>query len=315
VRAGTAALSLLAAPLNAQVLERLGEGPASFRELRGGPGSPSEATTRGALRTLIDTGVLERGDEERSPGQVRYALDRAGRDLSKVAEIMRTWLAEAPGGGLAFGGMAAKGAVKTLVDGWSSGIVRAIAARPFSLIELNKLITALTYPSLERRFGAMRHAGLLEACPGNGTGTPYTASGWMRRAIGVLMAAAFWERRYAASEAVPIGRLDFEAAFLLTVPVLKLPATCEGSCRLAVEIRRGAGATSLAGVTATMRAGTPSSCVARAEGRADAWAVGSAGNWLEATVEADLDLLEIGGDGALAAGVVEGLHNAQYGAS
>ncbi len=45
------------------------------------------------------------------------------------------------------------------------------------------VISSLSYPSLERRLAAMRLAGLIEARPGNGRGTPYAVTDWLRRGI------------------------------------------------------------------------------------------------------------------------------------
>ena len=42
-------------------------------------------------------------------------------------------------------------------------MMRALAARPMSLTELDSGITELSYPALERRLSSMRIAGLVEA--------------------------------------------------------------------------------------------------------------------------------------------------------
>ena len=44
-------------------------------------------------------------------------------------------------------------------------MMRALAARPLSLTELDSLISDLSYPALERRLSSMRIAGLVEAQP------------------------------------------------------------------------------------------------------------------------------------------------------
>ena len=59
----------------------------------------------------------------------------------------------APEGPLALGSSTAKSAIKALVEGWGTNMIRALAARPLSLTELNGLISGLSYPSLERRLG------------------------------------------------------------------------------------------------------------------------------------------------------------------
>ena len=84
----------------------------------------------------------------------------------------------------------------------------------------------------------MRLAGQVEPLPGNGRGTPYAVTDWLRRGVGPLAAAARWERRNRPTETAPIGALDVEAAFLLRPSLLSLapevslaPADWRWSCR------------------------------------------------------------------------------------
>jgi DNA-binding HxlR family transcriptional regulator len=312
VRAGAHALSLLAIPLNVQVLHALAEEPMPLVDLRRAVGSPPQTTMRGHLRALTDIGVLERRRQNDFPGTVDYELSGPGRELLGVAGVLDSWLADSPEGAISLGNGAAKGAIKALVEGWSSTIVRALAARPLSLTELNRLISGLNYPSLERRLGALRLAGQIEACPGEGRSTPYAVTDWLRRAIAPLAVAARWERRHIPT-ASPIARIDVEATFLLAVPVLGLPTEMSGSCRLAVELRNGRGDPHLAGVLVEVREGNIVSCVARLQGEADAWVWGSISTWLQAVIEADTDRFEIGGDCDLAAALFEALHGTLFG--
>lgn len=106
---------------------------------------------------------------------------------------LQAWLQLSPAGPIELGSIAAKSAIKALVEGWGSNIVRALATRPLSLTELNSLIPRISYPSLERRLTAMRQVNLLETQSTHGRTTPYEVTEWLRRAI----AAIGWERRYA----------------------------------------------------------------------------------------------------------------------
>jgi DNA-binding HxlR family transcriptional regulator len=259
------------------------------------------------LRTLTEIGVLERRRVNDFPGSVDYGLTAAGQELLGVAAVLRAWLAAAPEGPLDLGTPTAKSVTKSLVDGWSSTMIRALAARPLSLTELSRLITNLNYPSLERRLGAMRLAGQIEACPIQGKGRPYRPTDWLRHGIAPLAAAARWERQHLPAEAAPITPMDAEAAFLLVVPMLNLPADLSGVCRLVVEVR-SAGTHRLAGVLVTVQEGRIVSCVSRLEGDASAWASGSVGAWLSAVIDHDVERLEVGGDCSLASALVEGLH-------
>lgn len=313
MRAGAQALSLLSVPLNVELLTALAEEPKSLIDLRRAVGSPPQTTMRGRIRALAKLGVLERRRQDAFPGSVDYELDRAGRDLVAVAETLEAWLAMSPEGPLSLGHPGAKSAIKALVDGWSTGIIRALASRPLSLTELNRLISDLSYPSLERRLGAMRLTGQIEACAGQSRRTPYAVTDWLRRAVGPLVAGASWESRYMPEQAPPMGRIDVESVFLLALPLLRLPADLAGSCRLAAEVRRG-GERQLAGAMVEVQEGRIASCVSRLEGSASAWAAGSVPSWLSAMTEGDTDRLEVGGDCELGLAVVEGLHGVLYGA-
>lgn len=305
---------MLATPINVYVLQALAEGPRSLVDLRREAGSPPQTTMRGHLRTLAQTDVLVRRRRNDFPGSLDFELTPVGHELWAVAQVVNAWLRAAPEGPLTLGSGAARSAVKALVEGWGTSMVRALAARPLSLTELNGLISGLSYPSLERRLGAMRLAGLIERIPGRGRGTPYTVTGWMRQAIAPLGVAARWERLHAATETVPIKRLDAEAAFLLVIPLLRLPADLSGSCRLAVEVGSANGAERLAGVLVGVEEGRIVSCVASVRGHADAWVSGSSPAWLRAVIEQDAELLEMGGDCALAQALLDGLHGTLFSA-
>jgi DNA-binding HxlR family transcriptional regulator len=312
VRAGAFALSLLSVPLNAHVLRVLDEEPKSLIDLRRAVGSPPQTTMRSHLRTLTGLQVLERRQQSSFPGSIDYQLGPAARGLLEVAGILESWLADAPDGPIELGEPAAKSTVKALVDGWSTAIVRALSARPLTLTELNKLITGTSYPSLERRLGAMRLAGQIEARSGPSRGTPYAATAWLRRAVAPLLAAARWEREFARTEAAPLSRIDFEAAFLLSTPLLDLPDDCTGRCRLAVVSRNGEGEPSVAGAMVTVEEGRVVSCVSRLPGEASAWVAGSPAAWVPALIDHETEQLELGGACDLARTIVDELHGSLF---
>jgi len=255
-------------------------------------------------RTLVDLGILERQRQPAFPGTVEYGSTESGKALLDIGAVLESWLQEAPSGPIALGSTASKSATKALVEGWSTNIIRAIAAKPLSLTDLNRLIPRISYPSLERRLGALRLADLVEPHAGDGRGTPYRATPWLRRAIVPLAAGAWWERRHLADPPA-VGRLDVEAAFLLAIPLVDLPAGLSGKCRLAVEIQGGSTPV-FAGVLICIEDGKIISCSSRLEGEADGWASGSAGTWLRRMSGRDGDL-EIGGDAELVREVVDGV--------
>lgn len=301
-RAGSQALAILATPPNVAILKTLAKGPCQLVDLRRQAGLP-QTTMRGQIKALKEVGVLEGRRQNGFPGNVEYELTDRGRQLLGVGKILARWLEEAPTGLLSLGSPAAKIAVNALLGGWSSNMLRALAARPLSLTELDSLITTFNYPALERRLSAMRFAGQVEAMPGNGRGTPYGATTWVRRAVAPLAAAAHWERP-GTGGAVSVGSRDVEAAFLLVLPLLRLSSGSSGQCRLVAEVPGNEGR-KLAGAMVKVNEGAIVSCVSRLEGDASAWASGSARDWLEALISGGIDLLEIGGDCQLATELVE----------
>ncbi len=313
-RAGTLALSLLATPINVHVLEALATEPKSLIDLRRATGFSPETTMRGYLRALDQTGVLTRRRRDDFAGGLDFELTDSGRCLLSVKEVLQIWLAAAPEGPLLLGSAAAKSAVKALVEGWDTNMMRALAAGPLTLTELDSLITGLSYPSLERRLAAMRLAGQVQKTPGRDGGVPYAVTEWLRRAVGPISAAVRWERQHLQELATPVAHRDVEAGFLLAMPLVRLSAEVEGSCRLAVELGSGEG-DGLAGVTVGVEEGRVTRCIARLEGRSAAWAAGSAQAWLAAVIERDTKSLELGGDCHLAAALIEGLHGVLFGAA
>jgi DNA-binding HxlR family transcriptional regulator len=310
-RAGTQAIALLTSSINVAVLQALAEGPKSLMSLLRAAGAPSQSTLRLRLRELTDLGVLIRGRQEGFPRALDYKLAPPGHELLSVMDILGTWLAASPSEPIALGSPPAKGTIKALVEGWDSTLVRALAAKPLTLTELDRLITAHNYPSLERRLGAMRRADLIEPLPSRMPGTPYTATGWLRRGVAPLTSANRWERLHAAEATAPVGRLDVEAAFLLAIPLLELPPRLSGSCRLAVATR-GGGEQRLAGVTVEVEEGQVVSYVTTLDGNADAWVAGTYPAWLGAVIEHDQAGLEIGGDSRLAGELVGGMHGVLF---
>jgi len=310
-RAGARALSLLATAPNPVVLEVLADGPSSLAELQGRAGAPG-STLRARLKDLADADVIvacRNGGFRR--GSAEYELTDAGEDLLVVAEVLERWLAESPHASRPFSGNCAKAAIGALAEGWSATLLRALAAKPLSVADLDSLIASFNYPSLERRIAAMRHAGQVEACPASGRETPYAVTTWLRRGVAPLLAAIRWERLHLAESSPPVAGLDVEAAFLLAMPLLRLDQELSGRCRLAVELPSG-GEGRVAGVVAGLEEGSVASCTSRLDGTADAWASGSVGAWFRALIDHDGESLELGGDGRLARTLIAGLHKALF---
>jgi DNA-binding HxlR family transcriptional regulator len=306
VRSGAQALTLLAAPLNVLILQALADSPKRQAELRLIAGSPAQTTLRAQLKRLVEIGALAKHRRNRFPGVLEYDLTAPGRELLFVAATLERWLDRAPDGPLPIGDSAAKAAIKALAEGWSTTMLRALAAGPISLTELDRLIASLSYPSLERRLGAMRLARLVERRAGHGRGTPYAVTGWLRQGMAPITAAVRWERRHIPRAATPIGRIDVEAAFLLAMPLLTLPAELSGSCQMTAEISNGR--KRLAGVVVDVRESRVASCATQMQGNPEAWVLGSINAWLAAVIDQDTAQLELGGNGGLARALLKGLH-------
>jgi DNA-binding HxlR family transcriptional regulator len=304
-RAGAQALSLLAAPLNVHILQTLESGPRSLLDLRRSVGSPPQSTMRLYSRTLTEKGIIDRRRRTEFPASAEYLITDSGRALLGVAEVVQSWLAMAPGDPLELGTPAAKSTMKALIEGWSTNAIRALAARPLSLTELNRLIPKVSYPSLERRLGAMRLAGLVEPHPGESRGTPYVLTEWLRRAVVPLASAVDWERRHRQEEAQPLGRLDVEALFLLAIPLLNMPDDFDGRVRLAVEVQGGSSPV-FAGVLVHFEHGRVVSCTSRLEGEVEAWASGPPDAWFERMNGGGRNHLELGGATALPEALLDG---------
>ena len=224
MRPGSDALSRFAVPLNVHILESLEEEPTSLADLRRAVGHPPVTTMRSYLRQLTQLGAIECYREPDFPGSASYVLTSSGGKLLTVGEVLRSWLQNAPDGPIELGSIAAKSAIKALLDGYEANVIRALAARPLALTELSRVIPSVSYPTLERRLTAMRLVGLVEPCPErNGRVAPYRVTPWLRFAVAPMTAAVGWERLCDSENAPAMSRSDVETAFLLAVPLLDLP--------------------------------------------------------------------------------------------
>lgn len=311
-------LSLIAGPLCAPILRAHLDGPLRLPDLRERIGGAAQTTLRGQVGNLRGIGALERHVRGGMPYTVENELTDTGRGVLAVAEIVEGWLTRAPQGPIALGSEPAKGALRALIGGWGSTMLRALAARPLSLTELSSVIGDLSYPSLERRLSAMRAARQVEPKPNGGSGAkPYAVTDWTRQAVRPLVAAGRCECEHLAAETEPLTRIDIEAAFLLSVPLVDLDVTHSGSCLLAVDTgSTGTGESKgrLAGVRVEIETGSVVSCSSRLEEDPRTWVLGSIDSWVEAILEGRTQRLRIGGDSpALAEGLIARLHGALLG--
>jgi len=263
------------------------------------------------LSTLRDVGALEKRRTEHARNAVATALTPAGEEMLSVSRALERWLQQCPNGPIAIDGEHTKVAVKALAGGWSSTLMRALASSPRSLTELSSLISDVSYPSLERRIGWMRASGQLTALPREERGTPYLPTDWLRRAVSPLCFAGRCERRH-MDDAPPITDVEVEAAFLLTLPLVRLPRTAHGTCLLATRTdsasEEGEGL-ELAGVALEVVRGEITSATVDLTAEPTTWAIGTSEVWLDAVVDGTIERLRIGGaNPQLASELVRGLH-------
>lgn len=180
-----------------------------------------------------------------------------------------------------FGRPVAKSAIKSVVDAWTTKMLRALAAKPLSLTELDRLLPSVNYPALERRLTAMRLAGQVEAIPSRAGSTPYRVTRWLREAVGPLIAAANWESRHDPPGGESLGRLDVEAILLLAIPLVTLPSTANGTCRLTVDLSNS-GHGAAAGAVVVVENGRPVSCAANLSTESTSTVRGPGPSWLAA---------------------------------
>jgi DNA-binding HxlR family transcriptional regulator len=274
----------------------------------------AEATIRGSIATLREVGALEKRKAEGARNAVATALTPAGEEMLTVPVTLEGWLGQCPSGPIPIGDEHVKVAVKALAEGWSSTLMRALAISPHSLTELSSLIPEVSYPSLERRIGWMRASGQIEALPKEHRGTPYAPTDWLRRSVAPLCVAGRCERRH-MDDAPPITDVEVEAAFLLTLPLVRLPQASQGKCLLASRTDPAAREEdpAIAGVTVEVVAGEITSTTVDLDPNPSTWAIGSSDVWLDAVIEGHIENLRIGGaNPQLACDLVQGLHLALF---
>ncbi|HWM63049.1 MAG TPA: hypothetical protein VNP96_03570 [Solirubrobacterales bacterium] len=291
-RTGSRTLQILASSVSSQILRALSGGPLGLTELGDDLGSAIQIPGR-------DAGSLE------------AKITPSGREMLFVSTVLEDWLEKAPGGVLPFGGDGATEAVEALAGSWSSTMLHTLAAGPRSRTELSRFGDVAGYSSTERCLEAMQLAGQVEARNADGEGAAYSVTDWLREGLAPIVAAARMERRHLV-DAPPVAPLDAEAAFMLSLPLLRLPADLSGSCCLTVEMT-GGGVPRRGGAMVRVEEGRIVSCTPRLEGDPDAWATGDLNAWFSTVIDSDAGPMEVGGDEDIAGVLLAGLHEVLFG--
>ncbi len=316
-RAGGRVLELFESPLSTLALRALADGPMRLGDMRKLVGFPAQSTLRARLGRLIAVGAVTKLPGRRMPKSVSYEMTPEGRELLEVVEELEAWLGEAPQGPIALESDVGKAVIKGLAGGWGSAILRALAAQPHSLTELDGMLPDVNYPSIGRRLSTMCATGQIEPVAGHkGKGTFYAVTDWLRRAIAPLAVAGRWERRNLAKKTEPVSWVEVEASFLLALPLVGLPKSTGGECVLAVATgKRDDNGSSVAGVHLVVERGAIVSCetdLSLVES-SPTYALASAEAWFDAVIDGGLHGFRIKGDRKLVEQLVGGLRDALFG--
>lgn len=302
-RAGGRAIALLADGLDMRVLSGLVDGPIALSPLRRAVGAPPPTTLRNHLRRLEDAGLLARCRADDFPRQTKIGLLEPGRRLLSVADRLTGWLALRPNGSVLLGTPTSHAVLTALVDGWSSSVIRALADAPLSLVQLDRRIPGLDYPTVVRRIDALKVAGLVQARRPIERVIPYAPTDWLGRAILPLVEAARWEREASLSPPVPVRAADVEAALLLAAPRIRVAAEISGNCRLVVAF----GDRAAAGVVLRIDRGRVVTMRTDLSHFATASISGGVAAWTSAVLDSEPDGLIVRGNHRLARPVLDSL--------
>jgi DNA-binding HxlR family transcriptional regulator len=310
LRSGGQALLILSDPINLAILRTLTGGKRTSGELAALLENISRTTRFERLREFEGLGLIRREKQAGMPPLTFCQLDDAGAELLLVAVALGRWLRRSSlRGPLALGDVRAAPAVKALALGWGSPL-RRLAEGPYSLTELEQLIEEMGYRELERLLRNLVDVGLAERVSDRGRLRRYSATAWARQSVAPLAAAARWERAHLPERSTPISGADAEAALLMALPLLQLPATHNGACAILVETD-AAESEPYGGVAVEFVQGRPAWCApmtARARRESRAWIRGSLGAWVDATAADSPDLLQAGGDRGFAEALIRSLH-------
>jgi DNA-binding HxlR family transcriptional regulator len=251
--------------------------------------------------------VLESGEVVSPDTPMRITPE--GEEILFTAFTAERWLRNSPTGPLELGEEGAGQALASLVCNWSGTVIHGLSQGPLTLPELSHAVVPLSYPVLEEHVDAMERTGQVEARRDGLGRTRYWLTDWLREGIAPLAAAARLERHYPSGDTMPPDALDIGAAFRLTLPLLRLSGRLSGSCRFGVKLSGGG----VAGVTAQIGRGRVLSCEQRLDEGADAWASGSAVDWLDTLVAPEVARVDVRGERHLADAVIAGLHETLFG--
>jgi len=248
--------------------------------------------------------------ESLGPEPLMRTTDK-GRQGLYVGFTLERWLRNCPTGPLRIG--TGGDATASLICGWSATVTHALSGPPRTMEELGHAVEVLNLETLEEHLEAMIRTGLATTRVDGDGETRYAATDWLREGIAPLAAAARFERRHSEPGTTPPDTLDVEAAFQLTLPLLRLPDDLDGMCRLGVQIPGGPPL--LVGATVAVARGRVASLSTELDADAESFATGSPIDWMDTLIDPKARRIKIGGDRDVASALIEGLHDSLFGIS
>ena len=315
-RAGALTLFYLASPMDRGTLLTLLAEATTGAEILDELEAPDLDDLDTIVTLFSDPYMLEPADPDHPPGapigpDTMMRATPAGREMNFVGIVLERWLASCPAGPVELGPEAGP-VLAPLLTGWCSMVTHSLAAGPLTAAETQEAIQVLDLDTVEAHIESMEEAGQLEALAGPEGVPRYAVTEWLRAGIAPLAAAARVELRHPPGDTAPIAALDVEAAFRLTLPLLRLPAEFSGTCSMAVELDEDVSG-SPAGVTARVEDGRVVSCEPGLDEEVNAWATGTAGEWLDTVIEPNAKSVRSSGERALARRLLYELHMVLFG--
>jgi DNA-binding transcriptional ArsR family regulator len=265
----------------------------------------TDPINRGILREVANR-PLDAGAEH------EYRVTSGGREVLFVGFVAERWLQCGPQGPLRFHSPEAALSVLALAEGWTATVVHMLARGPHTFDELYEAVGDLSGKEVRRHLTALRATGQVETLAGEGGEPIYAATDWLLAGMAALIASARLERREPRDDMAPIDALDVEAGFRCSLGLIELPRQLSGTCSLGIRLEENE-SSSLTGVTARVDQGSIVSCEAGLDRKADAWAAGTAGDWMDTVIEPDTQLVRSGGDSWLARALIDAIHETLFG--
>lgn len=272
-----------------------------------------ESSRRKGLGVVAGARDAERGPGTANPGGREPAADEA-EQLRFVADRVRRWLGEHPEEPRELD--AGTEAIVAMACCWSTAVTHALAERPMTLPELDEQVRAIDSEEvLLEHVEALVETGQAQAARRGGE-LRYALTEWGVRAIAPLVAAARCEANFPREDVLAPEVLDAEAAFQLTLPLLRLPGELHGACSLKVLVPAESPDEDLlfAGASVEVADGRVASSSILLEESPQTWITGSAKSWCEAVIDPSSPSgLQLGGDTGLGEALLRALHEALFG--